>query len=68
VIWPSLVFQADCDEIELQKISYGIILVTSSPLRQRNDVTKITSFFSNKVLLISARKSRGALQIQGGAL
>jgi len=39
-----VVFQADCDEIELQKkISYGVIFVTSSPLRQSNDATKITS-------------------------
>jgi len=40
-------FQANCDEIELQKkISYDVIFVTSSPLRQPNDVTKITSQFS----------------------
>jgi len=30
-----MIFQADYDEIELQKISYDIILATSSPLRHR---------------------------------
>jgi len=38
-----VIFQADCDEIELQKISYDVIFATSSLLRQSNDVTKITS-------------------------
>jgi len=31
----SLFFQADYDEIELQKISYDVILVTSWPLYHR---------------------------------
>jgi len=38
-----MVFQAYCDEIKLQKFSYDVIFVTSSSLRQPNDVTKITS-------------------------
>jgi len=48
--WPEVtwfdqivVFEADCDEIKLQKISYDVIFVTSSSLCQPNDVTKITS-------------------------
>jgi len=42
-----VVFQADCDEIELQKISYDVVFVTLSPLRQPNN-TKITpQFFPN---------------------
>jgi len=36
-------FYADYEEIELQKISYDIILVTSLPLRHWKNVTKITS-------------------------
>jgi len=35
-----LFFQADCDEIELQKISYDIILVTSWPLCHRKTKSK----------------------------
>jgi len=38
-----MIFQADSDEIELQKISYDVIFATSWPLRQPSDVTKITS-------------------------
>jgi len=38
-----VVFQADCGKIELQKISYDVIFVMLSLLRQPNDVTKITS-------------------------
>jgi len=38
-----VVFQADCYEIELQKISYDVIFVTSSSVHQPNDVTQITS-------------------------
>jgi len=34
-----VVFQADYDEIKLQKNSYGIISVMSSPLRHQNYVT-----------------------------
>jgi len=48
--WPEVrwfdqivVFQADCDEIELQKISYDVISVTSSSIRQSNEITEITS-------------------------
>jgi len=48
--WPEVrwfdqivVFQADGVKIELPKISYDVIFVTSSPLHQPNDVTKITS-------------------------
>jgi len=36
-------FQVDCDEIELQNISYNVIFVASSLFRQPSDVTKITS-------------------------
>jgi len=44
-----LFFQADYDEIELQKISYGVILVTSlshfiTEKRHQNNVTKIFHF------------------------
>jgi len=38
-----VIFQAECDEIEVQKISYDVIFVTLLPLRQPNDITKITS-------------------------
>jgi len=38
-----VVFQADYDKIEFKKFSYDVISVASSPLRHRNDVTKITS-------------------------
>jgi len=36
-----VVFEADYDEIELQKYSYNVISVTSSLLRHQNNVTKI---------------------------
>jgi len=35
-----MLFQAKYDEIERQKINYDIILVTKSPLRHQNNVTK----------------------------
>jgi len=44
-------FQADYDEIELQKNIHDVILVTSSPLRHRKNVTEkrhqnnVTKFF-----------------------
>jgi len=38
-----LFFQADYDEIKLQKISYGVILVTSWPLCHQKSSTKKTS-------------------------
>jgi len=38
VMWPTFVFQADYDEIELQKISYDVIFITLP-----KNVTKITS-------------------------
>jgi len=38
-----VVFEADYDEIELQKYSYDVISVTSSPLRHQKNVTKIYS-------------------------
>jgi len=38
-----VVFEADCDKIKLQKMSYDVIFVASSSLRQSIDVTKITS-------------------------
>jgi len=34
--WPNSGFEADYDEIEIQKYSYGVISVTSSPLRHKN--------------------------------
>jgi len=40
MIWPNCVFQADYDEIELQKCNYNVISVTSSPLRLRNTPPK----------------------------
>jgi len=38
-----MIFEADYDEIKLQIYSYNVTLVTSSPLRHRKNVTKITS-------------------------
>jgi len=38
-----VVFQADNDKTELQKINYDVIFVTSSPLRHRKIVIKITT-------------------------
>jgi len=35
-----MLFQADCDEIELQKNSYDVTSVTSSPLRRRKTSPK----------------------------
>jgi len=37
-------FKADYDKIELQKYSYDVISVTSSPLHHQNNVTKIYQF------------------------
>jgi len=37
-------FQADYNKIELQKTSYDVILVTSSSLRHRKNVTNIFHF------------------------
>jgi len=45
-----VVFQVDCDEIELQKISYDVIFVTSSQLRQPIDVTKISGYASSRAV------------------
>jgi len=39
-----VVFEADFDEIELQKYSYDVISVASLPLRHQNNVTKMYQF------------------------
>jgi len=39
-----VVFQADYDEMELQKINYDVILETYSPLCHQNNVTKFFYF------------------------
>jgi len=46
VIWLNCVFQADYDEIKLQKYGYDVISVTSSPLRHRKtSQNNVTNFF-----------------------
>jgi len=42
VIWPNCVFQTNYDKIELLKISYDVISVTSSLFLHRKNVTKLT--------------------------
>jgi len=43
-----VVFEADYDKIELQKKSYDVISVTSSPLRHRKTAPKLRhNFFPN---------------------
>jgi len=39
-MWPNFAFQADYDEIKLQKISYDVILVTSLSLCHRKTLPK----------------------------
>jgi len=55
---PKVLFQTDYGKIELKKISYDVISVTSSLLRHQN-VTKLTSqFFS--ILSSSQSKFRSS--------
>jgi len=52
-----MVFEADYDKIELQKYSYDVILVTPSPLRHQNNVTKISALGQEIILRSMSTKS-----------